>query len=337
MLKIGGEDTFERLYTAKFRNYMSKYGEFVAYERDRAGRDIGVHLTYKSKSGGEKLSSSLCWFQLKGKMANTITKEQYDEQVEIKVRVRNDHLKFWYLQPMPTYIVVYVECVDTFHVMDMKKYIERRWGSKILQIKQNTTTLNVPKASILDEQAVDLILKQGEIKTWKSILSGDDTETGLCYRDFNLIYRINSAFDRKVVQKVLLRRWLSKLRSEIYFLEKILDEESDWQIIREHWEFMMGDFIEEAYPYIDFFDIDDDQWWDDDDESFYLLELSNGEAIKGHEYSGEYVEYELGFKLNEIGKKMVQWINTLVSIGIIDLDVEQCSYIDIAPWHGRSV
>ncbi len=37
MLKIGGEDTFERLYTAKFRNYMSKYGEFVAYERDRAG------------------------------------------------------------------------------------------------------------------------------------------------------------------------------------------------------------------------------------------------------------------------------------------------------------
>ena len=46
-MRVGKSDAFEREYTQKFRLLAAEHGEFVHYERDRAARDIGLHLTRK--------------------------------------------------------------------------------------------------------------------------------------------------------------------------------------------------------------------------------------------------------------------------------------------------
>ncbi|RDJ97385.1 hypothetical protein [Cupriavidus lacunae] len=72
MLKIGKTDAFEQAYMAKFKAFAYRFGEFVAYERDRAARDIGHHLTKAVGGGGKQISNTLCWFQMKGIMATTL-------------------------------------------------------------------------------------------------------------------------------------------------------------------------------------------------------------------------------------------------------------------------
>ena len=44
-MEVGGKDAIENRYMGRFRQLMAPHGVFVEYERDRAGRDIGVHLT----------------------------------------------------------------------------------------------------------------------------------------------------------------------------------------------------------------------------------------------------------------------------------------------------
>ena len=60
MLEIGETDVFEQAYMAKFKNFAAKFGEFVTYERDRAARDIGLHLTKPRRGGKKQVSSTLC-------------------------------------------------------------------------------------------------------------------------------------------------------------------------------------------------------------------------------------------------------------------------------------
>ena len=61
-MTIGPQDVFERQYEALFRARVAPFGEFVLYERDRAARDIGVHLSKPSQQGGQQLTNSLCWY-----------------------------------------------------------------------------------------------------------------------------------------------------------------------------------------------------------------------------------------------------------------------------------
>src|SRR5579859_4629707 len=99
MLKIGTTDRFERLYTQKFRNFAGQFGEFVAYERDRGARDIGLHLTHKLRSGDERMSSALCWFQLKGITTKGLADKQFSQSGFVSIALKVRHLSYWYLQP----------------------------------------------------------------------------------------------------------------------------------------------------------------------------------------------------------------------------------------------
>jgi hypothetical protein len=76
MVLVGRADEFEHRYMEKFRNFAAQFGHFVAYERDVATRDIGLHLTEALQSGGAKLTTCLCWFQMKGIMADTLPEEE---------------------------------------------------------------------------------------------------------------------------------------------------------------------------------------------------------------------------------------------------------------------
>lgn len=273
MIVVGKTDAFERKYMEKFRAFASKFGEFVKYEHDRGARDIGLHLTQKLRSGKERLTAALCWFQMKGLMDSTLSAKQFEakkKEGEITLPLEVSHLRYWYLQPMPTYLVVYVESVDTFFVMNVQDYIVKRWGRKILALKQKTVTVSIPTDSELDEQAFTLILTKSDIEEWKKVLGENEKDVTICLRDYDLIWHFGTAAERKVEHRVVFMDWQSKTRGQFYIQERQLKAKGRWHTLREHWQYMMNVFdLEGVYPYVEFSSLEDDSaedWLMEEDE-----------------------------------------------------------------------
>ena len=342
MIVVGKEDAFERKYMEKFRQFASQFGEFVKYEHDRGARDIGLHLTHKLKSGKERLSTALCWFQMKGIMASSLSKAEFKKNSKIKISLKVDHLRYWYLQPMPTYLVLYIESTDTFLILNIQKYIADKCGNEILTFPQKTATVVVPTESILDDQAFRLILTESDIEEWKKILGAEEDKVRICLRDYDLIWHIGTTEDRNVEHRVLFMDWQTKTRSQFYIEEQTTGSSDEWNTLREHWQYMMDVFdLERAYPYIEFFSLEpeEEDLWDDEDDYREApdWELSNGEKIRGVNVGNEYFEYIAGVRLNDIGKEMFEWIENLSDIGLIEITPGKKDVISVAPWHRRDV
>jgi len=332
MLKIGKTDTFEREYMSRFRLIAGKFGEFVSYERDRGARDIGLHLTRRTTEGEERLSSSLVWFQMKGLMSGSVSSAEFRKSTDLKLSLQVLHLKYWFLQPMPTYLVVYVESVDTFLILNIQDYIGKKWGKDILKLSQETANVAVPTNSTLDEQAFRLILTANDVKEWQKVLDADDDRSvRLCRRDYNLIWQIGTAEERRVEHVILFWDWQSKTRSQFYIKERKLGEK-DWITLREHWQFMMNiGHLEDAYPYLELYSLDDQESYEDDDENEdeeddflaalgfgdyvnsdeFRYRLSNGEVVCGADRCGELIDYTNGVLINEMEVDKLKWVRKI--------------------------
>lgn len=337
MLKVGDKDVFERLHTEKFRLLASRFGEFVSYERDRAARDIGLHLPYKSPSRGEQLSTALCWFQLKGIQSATVPKEQFDQLQSVKISLKVRHLQFWYLQPMPTYLALFVESADTFLVLNLQDYATATWGRGILNLTQDEATVEIRRGSVLDEEAFYTILARSDVEQWAKALGTDSESARLCRRDYDLIWHFGTAGRRRVFHKVRIVDWQSKTRGEIHFEECSKSDKDDCETIRSHWQFMLSARdVEGMYPYLTLYALEEDTW-EDEDEWVPRLVLSNGDEIVGSDCAGEYFEYIVGAKLNKLGSQLFKSVQALAKIGLIKINENLDEFISIAPWHHRSV
>ncbi|HWO23118.1 MAG TPA: DUF4365 domain-containing protein [Kofleriaceae bacterium] len=365
MAEIGHTDVFERKYKELFRSKLADHGEFVAYERDRGVRDIGVHFTHRLASGGEDLTTALCWFQLKGIMASTLAADALKDHGHVSLRLKVRHLQYWYMQPVATYLALYVESIHTFLVLNLKTYVEDRWGLKIFKLKKKSETVAVPLHSVLDDQALRLILMDTDSKAWAQALGASTEEARHCRRDFTLIWRIGTAEVRAVEHRVEIVDWQSKTRGEIRFEERTAPN-ADWSSIRLHWQLgLQGEDIEATYPYLEFFpfgdpppesssadsatdndeqaneddeDYDSDSWeYDDDEWDAPPLKLSNGTRVRGKDAANEYYWYELGVHLNALGRDLFAYVKTLVDVGIVAIDENVGEFISVAPWHNRSV
>lgn len=345
MIVVGKTDAFERKYMEKFRHFASQFGEFVNYEHDRGARDIGLHLTHKLQSGKERLSTALCWFQMKGVMSGTLSSANFEKEPVVKLPLQVNHLRYWYLQPMPTYLVVYIESVDKFLVLNIQKYVTEKWGKSILETDQKTIVVAVPKDSELDEQAFHLILTKSDIEEWRKVLEAEDDKIRLCRRDYDLIWHIGTASERNVEQRVVFMDWQSKTRSQFYIQERTKGSSAEWENVREHWQYRMSIFgLEEVYPYLEFYAVEpdehnDDAWWLEDDEELEVpnVTFSNGDVVSGINASWEYFEYKFGLRLNEIGNEMFEWVGNLSNIELIEITPGKQEIISIAPWHHREV
>lgn len=279
MLRIGATDAFEREYTQKFRVFAGQFGEFVVYERDRGARDIGLHLTRKLRSGSERLSSTLCWFQLKGLRKSTLSKEDFWNTNLVKLSLKVRHLKYWYLQPMPTYLVLFVESVDTFLILNLQEYVEQRWGRGVLNLKCDEAGVGVPRSSILDETAFQQILAESDVKEWARALGERTDQLRLCRRDYDLIWHIGTGKKRKVKHRLQIIDWQSKLRGEVH-VEESPEETDDWHELRNHWQLMLGaPGVEGMYPYLELYSLDEEDWLWDDEPWVPDLKLANGGVV----------------------------------------------------------
>jgi hypothetical protein len=339
MLKIGATDAFERKYTQKFRNLAGTFGEFVMYERDRGARDIGLHLTRKLPSGGELLSRALCWFQLKGITETTMSAKEFGRTDPIKIPLKVRHLQYWYVQPMPTFLALFIESADKFLVLNLQKYVEEKWGRTIFELSQAEITIDVPTASHLDQNAFYQILVENDVREWALALGKDEGRMRLCRRDYDLIWHIGTARRRKVKHRLEIIDWQSKTRGEIHIQES-QEEADDWRTLRDHWQYMLGaEDVEKMYPYLELYSLDgEDDSWDDDDDSWVPdLKLGNGDLIKGEDACGEYFVYITGVRLNPLGKSLLRSVRTLADIGLVEINEHLQECISIAPWERRSV
>ena len=349
MLVLGKTDAFEQNYMAKFEQLASYHGMFVKYERDRATRDIGLHLTKDLKSGKRQVTNSLVWFQMKGVMAPTLTREAFEAAKGVSLPMEVAHLRHWFLDKEPTQLVVYVESVDQFLVMNLQNYIAEMWGHAILTLDQKTATVTVPASSVLDDQAFAILLRYADIAQWVKALDATQSDVELLYAGCNLIYAISTADDREVRCGVLWTKWLSKTRDELRIAERPLDFEGDindgWEVVHEHWEYG-GINPEDSYPYLELFALEDyepetftNRWGEeerlDDGET---ITLKNGDTVFGPNAANEYCIFVFGARLNEYGQKLLSHLEKLVEFGLLELrdpDSDDRTFLSVAPWHRR--
>jgi hypothetical protein len=353
MVIVGKTDEFEHRYMEKFRTFAAQFGHFVSYERDIATRDIGLHLAEPLQSGGAKLTACLCWFQMKGIMADTLPKEKAEAVPTFKYRLKVDHLKFWFLQPMPTYLALYIESLDRFLILNLQKYVEEKWGRDILLLNRKTAEVEVSAGSVLDSDALNIILRESTVEEWVKAIAADESRVRLCQRDYNIIWRIGTAAARKVEHRFEIYDWQSKTRGEVHIQERSECNTGDWTTVRNHWQFMLqATGVEEMYPYLDFTadeegeeyscnDYDDDEslgnYWDDDREYRPTFKLKSGQIAAGEDCSGEFHLYYIIPELNDLGQNLFKLIKTLIDIKFIDIKNEGGEFVSIAPWHGRQV
>jgi hypothetical protein len=366
-MKIGPADNLEILYMARFRQFASQYGTFVEYQGDKAARDIGLHFTQLAEGGGRIVTPALVWFQMKGISAGKLSKEQYEAAEAVSLQLQTNHLRFWYVAPEPTYLVVYVESADQFLVFNIKEWVAAEHGEAILTATQRSFTVSIDKKNVLDDQTFRIMLRKNLVSVVRQRLgSGDDVEARRFLAASEVVKWLDDCRQAGVATRLVVRTWISKTRTEVLFLSKAATA-ADWDIVREHWQYLMGPLIE-AFPYIALsggrqarieehvtYDEYDGEvypeahttttWLDDEVADEMDYEDIDGEgwmALGGDLYAygdvagGEYVEHEFDISLNELGESWLATLKVMEDAEVIVVGKAE-GFISVAPWHARDL
>jgi len=367
-VKIGARDDFENIYMGKFRALAAPHGLFVEYERDRAGRDIGLQLTRTNQAGdGKIVTPALIWFQMKGIMAGTLSLAEYQKSEEVVLDLEVAHLRFWYLNIQPTYLAVYVESADQFLAIDLKKWVEGQYGEEILRLDQKTVRVKVNKRNVLDGHFFQIVLDRNLIPVLRTTLrQEDDKGIARFLRDSSVVHWLHNCREEGRDARLMVIKWMSKMRTEVYF--QTMTYEGEWDSFRTHWQFSMGD-LSSTFPYLAFtpaleampvrwsetdedfdgtpfqvwhesFSVTDTSTGDElDDEEFdgeCLLDLGNERYSYGDMGGGEIIEHRLAIDLNEIGERWAATLQVLVEAEVMSVEAEP-HMISVAPWHARDL
>jgi hypothetical protein len=350
---------------SKFRALAAEYGIFVEYERDRAGRDIGLHLTQPNGVGeGKIVTPALIWFQMKGIMASTLTVTEYKSSDDIPIDLDVAHLRFWYLNIQPTYLALYIECASQFLAIDLQKWVRDNYGDSILHLDQKTVRVRVSKKNNLDSEFFRIVLNQNLVPALRqSFKQENDRDIARFLRDSSVVQWLANCREVGQEARVVVIKYMSKMRTEVYFESRL--PEGEWEQFRTHWEYAMGQ-LSQAFPYLKFtpemsaelyrysetiedYDGREFEIWhegfsvvdgatgeelEDDFDGECLFDLGNNQYSYGDSGGGEIFEHRIGIDLNETGERWAETLKALVGAEIISVDMQPHS-ISVAPWHAR--
>jgi hypothetical protein len=225
-----------------------------------------------------------------------------------------------------------------------------------LSLDQETAEVEVSASSVLDKSALNIILREGTVEEWGKAMSADESQIRLCQRDYNIIWRIGTAAERKVEHRFEIYDWQSKLRGEVHIQERKQGDRGEWTMVRNHWQLMLKGVhgTEEMYPYLDFTAVEegeeysydgideldeygDRNYLDDDREDRPTAKLKNGQIAAGDDCSGEFHLYYIIPELNELGRNLFELVKTLINIKFIEIKDAGGDFMSIAPWHSREV
>jgi hypothetical protein len=160
MPTVGRPDQFEQDYTTRLRAVLSAHGEFIAYDRDRAALDLGLHLYEQPVDGDAELGQVRVWFQLKGIQASTLSADDLEAVERVPVSgLPVKQIEYWFAHPEPVYLAVYLEATKTFLAEDVRDLVEREGGRPWLARcvgEQETTTLHLEQRASLDQAMLQM-------------------------------------------------------------------------------------------------------------------------------------------------------------------------------------
>jgi hypothetical protein len=313
---IGNQSVFERNYTAKFITFAKQFGEIVDYENDRAARDKGLHLTRKLQNDNEAVTSAFCWFQLKGMKKSTLSKAEFLNRKDVGYDFKVNQLVFWYSQPTPTYLVLYIESVDIF-LINIQKYIEQTWGNNILSFPQQTKKILIPAENFLQPEIFLEILYKEDLRLWTKFFGAGINEAWLCMEYHDLIERLATINQEKIERRLVIRDWINKFgRLQLFFEEKVTSASEEWHKFYDKWMYELSyQEIENEFVFLEFSRFDYDDWLEAEKEEncATFLELSNGEVVSGIDVNGleEIFQYTLSIKISQRGLEMYKWISLM--------------------------
>ncbi|MBN9987224.1 DUF4365 domain-containing protein [Rhizobium laguerreae] len=362
-MKIGKTDAFEADYMTKFRQIAAPFGIFMDYETDRAGRDIGLHLTQASSSGEGRIVTPISvWFQMKGIMPQTLSLKDLNASEQVTVALQTNHLAFWYMNPQPTYLAIYVGSAELFLAIDIKDWVGENFGDRILAHAPKTVAVSVSKRNLLDEQFFRNVLNRNLVPTLRSIFSREKDE-GIArfLRDSSLVKWLFNCETSGSQARIRVVSYMSKMRTEVYFESSTAGAE--WVEMRAHWQFAMSD-LASSFPFLTFRpqrtaawqseteygwdsephvvrrlridEPDDGEWWDEDEDTDpeCLFDLGDGSMSYGQMAGGEIISHEIAISLNEVGNRWATILKTLETSEIISVTAEP-HFLSVAPWHAR--
>ncbi|MBO9501201.1 DUF4365 domain-containing protein [Brevundimonas sp. A19_0] len=218
-MKVGAADDLEHRYMAKFRQFAASYGTFVEYTSDRAGRDIGLHLTQLASSGGKVVTPALVWFQMKGIPAARLPREAFDAAEAVTLSLQTNHLRFWYIAPEPSYLVVYVESSDQFLVFNIKTWISEELGETVLTTTQQSYSVSIDKKNILDDHAFGIVLRRNLVSVVRERLgAADDAEARRFLAASEVVKWMDACRQQGVSTRIAVKVWITETRTEVIFL-----------------------------------------------------------------------------------------------------------------------
>jgi hypothetical protein len=168
---IGVPDQFKNVYTAKFKALLASRGLFIAYEDDKAGIDVGLHLFRPTaRRAPTRPSLTKVWFQLKGHTQEAFPTGRLANMPLVPCPgLSADTIRFWLASPEVVYLVVYLEATYEFIGEDVRDIVGRQAPEaladfNILGQGHRTMTLHVDRRAVLDEAAFDRTLNHGALR-----------------------------------------------------------------------------------------------------------------------------------------------------------------------------
>ena len=175
---------------------------------------------------------------MKGFKKDALSLEEFEKREYIFISLKKTHLEFWFLQPIPTHLALFIQSAEKFLVLNLQAYVQNQWGPEIFNLEQDNVTVRVPKDSVLDDQAFSLLLRKSKIESWKKVISTDKASLESCMRDYNLVWQLGTDRKRNVEHQVTFMDWITKTRSQLYIQERPRGDEGKWYQIRQHWQYM---------------------------------------------------------------------------------------------------
>ena len=77
---------------------------------------------------------------------------------QISQRIETRHLRYWYFEPYPVFVVVYDAARNRAYWLDIQAYVDQH--PKLMDSDKDTTTLRIPISNSLDLWAIDRFRKR---------------------------------------------------------------------------------------------------------------------------------------------------------------------------------
>jgi hypothetical protein len=159
MTGIGENDALEQRYKPRFDLMVADVGATAITHEFDFGIDRGVQFMGPADPTGRRPAThARIWFQLKGRLARSVTSKEFAAAKKLPVQVSKKHLSFWYAAAEPTYLALYVESVDKFIFVDVRELVDERWGTTFFDELDDdpdgNVTVHLATDAVLDGDAL---------------------------------------------------------------------------------------------------------------------------------------------------------------------------------------